>query len=141
MTSPLQQKLKVAGPVVVTGNRLLDGAVVYRSDDGGWSADLAAATVVTTAAAASTMLAAALADKLEVIDAYVAPVKLSADRQVLPGNLREQIRCNGPTIPLPVSSLQPPASEDVDARDKRRHDEASSWPDLFRPSTPSPQAG
>ena len=30
MTAPSQQKLKVHGPVVVTGNRLSDGAVVYR---------------------------------------------------------------------------------------------------------------
>ena len=29
MTSPLQQKLKVTGPVVITANRLGDGAVVY----------------------------------------------------------------------------------------------------------------
>ena len=30
MTAPSQQKLKVHGPVVVTANRLSDGAVVYR---------------------------------------------------------------------------------------------------------------
>ena len=34
MTSPLQQKLKITGPVVVTANRLSDGAVVYRRVDG-----------------------------------------------------------------------------------------------------------
>ena len=34
MTSPLQQKLKVTGPVVITANRLGDGAVVYRTADG-----------------------------------------------------------------------------------------------------------
>ena len=31
MTSPLQQKLKVTGPVVITANRLGDGAVVCRA--------------------------------------------------------------------------------------------------------------
>jgi len=36
MTSPLQQKLKITGPVVITANRLDDGAVVYRTADGGW---------------------------------------------------------------------------------------------------------
>ena len=41
MTSPLQQKLKITGPVVVTANRLGDGAVVYRSADGGWTTELA----------------------------------------------------------------------------------------------------
>ena len=64
MTSPLQQKLKVTGPVVVTANRLGDGAVVYRSADGSWTKDLAAAAVVTTTPAALDLLTAALADKL-----------------------------------------------------------------------------
>ena len=53
MTSPLQQKLKIAGPVVVTANRLADGAVVYRSRDGGWTTDLASAAIITTSAAAT----------------------------------------------------------------------------------------
>jgi hypothetical protein len=77
MTSPLQQKLKVTGPVVITANRLGDGAVVYRSADGTWSKDLAAAAVVTTAPAAMELLTAALADKLAAVDAYVAPVELT----------------------------------------------------------------
>jgi len=100
MTSPLQQKLKVTGPVVVTANRLGDGAVVYRAADGGWTKDLAAAAVVTTTPAAIELLTAALADKLKAVDAYVAPVELTSQR-VLPGNLRERIRFNGPTIALP----------------------------------------
>jgi Protein of unknown function (DUF2849) len=85
MTSPLQQKLKVTGPVVITANRLGDGAVVYRSADGSWTKDLAAAAVVTTTPAAIDLLA---------------PVELTSQR-VLPGNLRERIRFNGPTIAPP----------------------------------------
>jgi Protein of unknown function (DUF2849) len=104
MTSPLQQKLKVTGPVVVTANRLGDGAVVYRTAQGSWTGDLAGAAVVTTAPAATELLAAALADKLRAVDAYVAPVKLTAEQSVVPGNLRERIRLNGPTIPLPGES-------------------------------------
>ena len=100
MTSPLQQKLKVTGPVVITANRLGDGAVVYRSADGSWTKDLAAAAVVTTTPAAIDLLTAALADKLKAVDAYVAPVELTSQR-VLPGNLRERIRSNGPTVALP----------------------------------------
>ena len=99
MTSPLQQKLKVTGPVVITANRLGDGAVVYRSADGSWTKDLAAAAVTTTPAAID-LLTAALADKLKAVDAYVAPVELTSQR-VLPGNLRERIRFNGPTIAPP----------------------------------------
>ena len=101
MTSPLQQKLKVTGPVVVTANRLGDGAVVYRAADGVWTKELAAAAVVTTTPAALELLAAATAEKVVVVDAYVAPVELTPQRQVLPGNLRERIRFNGPTVALP----------------------------------------
>ena len=40
MTSPLEQKkIKITGPVVVTANRVGDGAVVYRRADGGWTTD------------------------------------------------------------------------------------------------------
>ena len=36
MTSPLEQKkIKIIGPVVITANRVGDGAVVYRRADGG----------------------------------------------------------------------------------------------------------
>jgi Protein of unknown function (DUF2849) len=101
MTSPLQQKLKVTGPVVITANRLGDGAVIYRSARGNWTTDLADAAVVTTAPAATDLLTAAVADKLRAVDPYVAPVALTPDRGVLPGNLRERIRCNGPTVALP----------------------------------------
>jgi hypothetical protein len=101
MTSPLQQKLKVTGPVVITANRLGDGAVVYRSPQATWTSDLAAAAVVTTAPAASELLTAALADKLNAVDPYVAPVRLTSDQGVQPGNLREYIRSSGPTVALP----------------------------------------
>ena len=74
--------------------------MVYRSADGSWTKDLAAAAVVTTTPAAIDLLTAALADKLKAVDAYVAPVELTSQR-VLPGNLRERIRFNGPTIAPP----------------------------------------
>ncbi len=89
MTSPLQQKLKITGPVVVTANRLSDGAVVYRRVDGDWATALADATVTTSAAVAQELLAAAKSDRLRAVDPYVAPVKVAADGRVHPGNLRE----------------------------------------------------
>jgi hypothetical protein len=104
LTSPLQQKIKVTGPVVVTANRLADGAVVYRSAEGSWTNDLAGASVVTTSPAATELLAAAKADRLNAVDPYVAPVRLTSDQRVLPGNLREQIRSGGPTVALPGES-------------------------------------
>jgi uncharacterized protein DUF2849 len=104
MTSPLEQKLKVRGPVVVTANRLRDGIVIYRTADGGWATELAAAAVVTTTPAAQDLLKGAVADDVGAVGAYVAPVELTPDRRVLPGNLRERIRVAGPTIALPSAS-------------------------------------
>jgi hypothetical protein len=98
MTSPLQQKLKITGPVVVTANRLTDGAVVYWRADGGWTTQLPGAAVATSAAAARELLAAASVDQTSAVGAYVAPVKVAADGQVQPGNLREAIRSTGPTV-------------------------------------------
>lgn len=101
MTSPLQQKLKITGPVVVTANRLGDGAVVYRRTDAGWTTRLEQAAIATTAPAAGELLAAAIADDVGAVGAYVAPVKLNPDGSVRPGNLRESIRQAGPTVDLP----------------------------------------
>jgi hypothetical protein len=102
MTSPLDQKIRITGPVVVTANRVGDGAVVYRSADGAWSTDLAAAAVTTDAAVARALINAANADDLNAVGCYIAPVKLTAGGQPRPGNLRELIRHRGPTIELPV---------------------------------------
>ena len=98
MTSPHQRKLKITGPVVVTANRLADGAVVYRRADGGWTMRLDGAAVVTSAAAARNLLAAATTDQIRAVGAYVAPVTVAADGQVQPANLREAIRSSGPTV-------------------------------------------
>jgi hypothetical protein len=103
MTSPLQQKIKVTGPVVVTANRVGDGAVIYRRADGGWTTRLDGAAVATDAANAKALFAAALTDGLRAVDPYVAPVELSPGGQVRPGNLRELIRLGGPTIDLPAA--------------------------------------
>ena len=103
MTSPTEQKLKITGPVVVTANRLGDGAVVYRAADGHWTTRLDQAAIATAAAVAAELLAAASADELVAVGAYVAPIHLQPDGGVRPANLRESIRLNGPTIDLPVT--------------------------------------
>jgi hypothetical protein len=105
MTSPLQQKVKITGPVVITANRLSDGGVVYRTRDGQWSTVLDDAAVATTAPAATELLAAATADDTAAVGAYVAPVRFDQDGRTRPGNLRERIRSKGPTIsaaPIPA---------------------------------------
>jgi hypothetical protein len=107
MTSPLQQKLKITGPVVVTANRLHDGAVVYRTLGGTWSTRLDDAAVVNTVPAATELLAAAVADDIAAVGAYVAPVKIDRDGRAEPGNLRESIRHAGPTIAPPTALGSP----------------------------------
>jgi Protein of unknown function (DUF2849) len=102
MTSPLEQKIKVTGPVVITANRAVDGAVVYRGADGGWTTKLDGAAIATNAIGAKELLTAAVADDLGAVGPYVAPVQLSPGGHVRPGNLRELIRLGGPTIDLPV---------------------------------------
>ena len=52
MTAPQQQKHRIAGPVVITGNRLDDGKVVYAAKDGSWVIALECAAVAATAAEA-----------------------------------------------------------------------------------------
>ncbi len=103
MTSPLDQKIRVTGPVVITANRVGDGAVVYRRADGGWTTRLDGAAIATSEPAARSLLQAAAADDLRAVGPYVAPVKLTAGGEVRPGNLRELIRLAGPTIELPVT--------------------------------------
>lgn len=98
MTSPLQQKIKIAGPSVVTANRTSDGAVIWRTDRG-WSENLSDAFVVENSDDARKLLAAAIADDIGAVGSYIAPVDVEGDI-VKPGNLREHIRTAGVTIPL-----------------------------------------
>jgi hypothetical protein len=102
MTSPLQQKIKIAGPSVVTANRTWDGVVIWRTARQGWSTDLSDAAIVRTADAARALLTEAMADDVGAIGAYIAPVEVKDDGRIEPGNLREHIRREGLTIDLPV---------------------------------------
>jgi hypothetical protein len=104
MTSPLQQKIKITGPVVVTANRVADGAVAYRRADGSWTSELDKAAVVADAVSAQALLAGAVADGLIAVDPYIAPVTQTRDGKIRPGNLRERIRRAGPTIELPAGT-------------------------------------
>lgn len=103
MTSPLQQKIKIAGPSVVTANRTRDGAVIYRTTSHGWSVDLSDAAIVRTVDDARALLTESVADDVGAIGAYIAPVDIT-DEGVVPGNLREKIRNQGVTIDLLVSA-------------------------------------
>ncbi|SFL73874.1 Protein of unknown function [Bradyrhizobium sp. NFR13] len=104
MTSPLQQKIKITGPSVVTANRTWDGVVIYRDAHNGWTTDLAQAAIVRTADDARALLAESTADDVGAIGPYIAPVAVNDNGTVEPGNLREQIRRKGVTIDLPASA-------------------------------------
>ncbi len=103
MTSPLQQKIKITGPSVVTANRTWDGAVIYRTAEQDWSPDLSDAAVVRTSDEARALLAEAVADDVGAVGAYIAPVAIGEAGKIEPGNLREHIRLQGVTIELPVA--------------------------------------
>jgi len=98
MTSPLQQKIRVSGPVVITANRLSDGVVVHRTKSGEWTERLAAAEILWSAEEAGKALS------LEAVGPYVAPIDASGTL-AQPGNLREFIRTSGPTFELPSQAV------------------------------------
>jgi len=100
MTSPLQQKIRITGPSIVTANRTFDGVVVYRNRNQSWSTDLADAAVVRNADEARALLAEAVADDVGAVGPYIAPVQITDDGAIKPGNLREHIRLKGVTIDL-----------------------------------------
>jgi hypothetical protein len=103
MTSPLEQKkIKITGPSVVTANRTWDGAVIYRTAQQGWAAELSNAAIVRTSDDARALLAESVADDVGAVGAYIAPVEVADNGRIAPGNLREQIRSEGVTIGLPV---------------------------------------
>src|ERR1700759_5079339 len=98
MTSPLEQKIKITGPSIVTANRTWDGAVIYRTAQQGWSAELGDAAIVRSSDDARALLAESVADYVAAVGAYMAPFLDSEGGKVEPGNLREQIRRSGVTI-------------------------------------------
>jgi hypothetical protein len=100
MTSPLQQKIKITGPSVVTANRTWDGVVIYRTAQQGWSANLADAAIVRSSDEARALLTEANADDVGAVGGYIAPVELKEGGVIKPGNLREHIRSKGLTIDL-----------------------------------------
>src|ERR1700758_1812904 len=104
MTSPLQQKIKIAGPSVVTANRTWDGVVIYRTPAHEWSTELSHAAIVRATDEARALLAESVADDIGAVGAYIAPVEIGDGGKVEPGNLREQIRRSGVTIGLPVQA-------------------------------------
>ena len=102
MTSPLEQKIRITGPSMVTANRTWDGVVIYRTAAKGWSTNLKDAAVFRTADDGRALLAEAVADDVGAVGAYIAPVEVRDGGEIKPGNLREHIRSEGLTIDVSV---------------------------------------
>ena len=100
MTSPLEQKIRITGPSMITANRTFDGAVIYRTAAKGWSTSLSEAAIVRTADEARALLVESVADDVGAVGPYIAPVEIKDGGKIKPGNLREHIRLKGVTIDL-----------------------------------------
>ncbi len=83
-------------PKVITANALLEGDVVYLTDDDRWSRDLAEADILTDEADAQYRLLQAQSRSAEVVGAYLADVRSGADGPE-PAHFREEFRRTGPS--------------------------------------------
>lgn len=85
--------------MVVTGNRLHDGAVVWRDPDGHWSRDIADAAIYLTDGQLAKDLDAGRLEEASgrIIGVYEVEIEMR-DSRTLPARLRERIRADGPTV-------------------------------------------
>ena len=85
--------------MVITANRLRDGAVVWRGAAGNWSPHITAAAIHANGEQLTAGLAAALADEKigRVIGVHEVEIETRGG-QVLPTRLRERVRADGPTV-------------------------------------------
>ncbi len=104
MTSPLQKKIKITGPSIVTANRTSDGAVIYRTAAKDWSTDLGRAAIVRAADEARALLAESVADDLGAVGPYIAPVEIDEGGSSSPAICANTSGCSGTTIGLPVQA-------------------------------------
>jgi len=88
---------------IITANRLDSGLVVFRTEDGGWSTEIADARIVDGDEAIEAALEASAEDVRAriIVDPYGVPVVLEAGAPV-PVRLRERIRAQGPTVAYAV---------------------------------------
>lgn len=83
-------------PKVVTANDLLLGDVIYQTESGEWTRELAQAEVLRDETAAEDRLRQALQRPGIAVGAYLAEVKLGADGPQ-PAHFREAFRATGPS--------------------------------------------
>ena len=91
--------------LVITANRLEDGAVVWRDAAGGWREDIDRAAASDDDETVAQMLAGARREEAAglIIGPYEVEVEIeqtAVTRRLLPIRLRERIRADGPTVAL-----------------------------------------
>lgn len=88
-------------PKAVTGNRLSDGAVVFRAPDGAWVRAVSGAAIAEGAEAAEALLEEAKQDaaRAMVVEPYLIDMTVS-EGALRPLALREQIRAEGPSFAI-----------------------------------------
>lgn len=84
---------------IVTANRLRDGGVVFLTDGGAWTTDIARAGVAGDEPAAQRLLAigAVAAAESRIVEPYLTAVRADGD-SIVPVSLRERIRAQGLTF-------------------------------------------
>ncbi|MDJ0822781.1 MAG: DUF2849 domain-containing protein [Paracoccaceae bacterium] len=87
---------RIFRPKVVTANALVEGDVIYLTEDDSWSRDLAQAEVLTDEAHAQLRLLEAAARSDEAVGVYLADVTLSPTGPQ-PTHFRETFRDTGPS--------------------------------------------
>ncbi len=99
MSAPVQKSKEKVGLQAVTGNRLRDGAVIFRTVAGGWSTRLIDSETASDETSAARLLAAAEGDaaKAIVVGPYLFAVT-DKDGALQAVTLRERIRAIGPTV-------------------------------------------
>ena len=85
--------------LVITGNRLQDGAVVWRGPARDWSRNIADAAINMTGRQLADSLDAARLEEASgrIIGVYEVEIE-TRDRAVVPARLRERVRAGGATV-------------------------------------------
>ena len=84
-------------PKVITANHLLEGDVIYMTDAGAWTRNLAEAALLTDEADADLRLIEAQQQKDVTVGAYLADAKAGDDGRPEPTHFREEFRRTGPS--------------------------------------------
>jgi hypothetical protein len=84
---------------MLIANRLTDGLVVFRAEDGDWSESIAVGQLISDDDESARLLEQALAEERnnKIIDPCLIDVSETDGRRI-PDSYREEIRASGPTI-------------------------------------------